>query len=103
MSEKNRKIKKHEKDDSLERDVDYTVSKKSFFGDRLKYLMFLLAFPDDRSRSIDLICLFILVEHFFDLKVVWLVFLLMVVKELLRFAYNLLAVLRSAWWENKFE
>lgn len=76
---------------------------KDFVGKYLKYILFLSSFPDDRSRTIDFVCLLILIENLFNLKIVWLIFLLMFLKEFFRFIINILFVIRSRWCESKVE
>ena len=49
---------------------------KDFVEKYLKHVLFLSSFLDDRSRTIDLVCLLILFEQFFNLKIVWLYFVL---------------------------
>ena len=76
---------------------------KDFVEKYLKHVLFLSSFLDDRSRTIDLVCLLILFEQFFNLKIVWLYFVLLLLKEFFRFIINVLTVIRSGWYENKIE
>ena len=76
---------------------------KDFVEKHLKHVLFLSSFLDDRSRTIDLVCLLIFFEQFFNLKIVWLYFVLLLLKELFRFIINVLTVIRSGWYENKIE
>jgi len=103
LIEKTIKIKDEINVELSEKNADKLGGEKFFWGDYRRYIVFLSTVLDDRSRSIDLICLLILAEHYFNLKIVWVVFILMVLKELSRFAFNMFFLLRSAWWENKFE
>ena len=76
---------------------------KDFVEKHLKHVLFLSSFLDDRSRTIDLVCLLIFFEQFFNLKIVWLYFVLLLLKEFFRFIINVLTVIRSGWYENKIE
>lgn len=100
LTEKNLKIR----DDIIEVVHDDEVKLdgvKNFVGKNLKYMLFLSAFPDDRARTIDLICLLIIIEQYFNVNIIWLIFVLMVLKELIRFLIHVLFVIRSGWVEGK--
>lgn len=89
--------------DSSDNAVTKPDNVRGFLGKYLKYVLFVSTFPDDRSRTIDLVCLLVLIEHVFDLKFVWPIFILMVLKELFRFIINVFFVLRTDWCESKVE
>ena len=60
-------------------------------------------FLDHRSRTIDLICLLLLVEQFTSVFVTWIVFLGFVIKEFLLFAASFYVVVLRGWAEKELE
>lgn len=68
---------------------------------RSKYAHYLGAFLDDRARSVDFICLIILLEIFFPINISWLLFLLIVAKYFIIFTGTFYIVAKGGWAENK--
>ncbi len=64
---------------------------------------FINNFLDHRSRTIDLICLLLLVEQFTPVFVTWIVFLGFVIKEFLLFSASFYVVARRGWAEKEME
>lgn len=58
-------------------------------------------FLDDRARSVDFICLLIVIEIYTEFSVTWLIFLLLLVKQFLIFAGSFYAVVMCGWAEKK--
>ena len=103
LTEKNLKVRDDINEADLENDEVKLDAVKIFVGKSLIYMLFLSAFPDDRARTIDLICLLILIEQYFNVNIIWLIFVIMVLKEFFRFLIHILFVIRSGWVESKVE
>ena len=58
---------------------------------------------DDRARTVDLVCLLVLIEMYFSLNMVWFVFLLMVMKQAIVCAGSFYIVVWGGWVEGKVE
>jgi|GEM_PF-1711205 len=86
-----------------------TVSSASVRPERVlsgafeKIRIFSNNFLDHRSRTIDLICLLLLVEQFTSVFVTWIIFLGFVVKESLSFAASFYVVVKRGWAEKELE
>ena len=102
LIKKNLKIKRINQSNIQNHEVDID-SAKDFFSKNLKLTHFLSSFLDDRSRTIDLTCLLILIEQFLSVHIVWLVFIFMIMKEFFRFLINMFFVIMSGWCESKVE
>ena len=100
---KNLALKNDKTHSETENDKVKSDSAKDFVEKYLKNILFLSSFLDDRSRTIDMVCLLIFLEQFFNLKIVWLYFVLLILKEIFRFIINVLIVVRDGWYENKVE
>jgi phosphatidylglycerophosphate synthase len=73
---------------------------------RLKYKKFydfMFSYLDDRARTIDLICLVILLELCFPLNLSWLFFLLLVVKWSIVFLASVYVLYKGGWAETNME
>jgi len=60
-------------------------------------------FPDDRARTVDLICLFIILVMFTQLDLAWAIYLIyfvFIAKKGLSFLYGLFLVYKKGWIEN---
>ena len=66
-----------------------------------KYKNLFMGFLDDRARSVDFICLIILMEILFPINISWLVFLLIVVKYFIIFAVSIYIIGKGSWAENE--
>ena len=66
-----------------------------------KYKNLFMGFLDDRARSVDLICLIILLEIVFPINISWLVFLLIVVKYFIIFVASIYMIGKGSWAENE--
>ncbi|MGB2601657.1 MAG: CDP-alcohol phosphatidyltransferase family protein, partial [Candidatus Omnitrophota bacterium] len=77
-------------------------SKKSVLNERLeKVRQFANNFLDHRSRTIDFICLLLLIETFTSIFVTWIIFLGFVVKEFLLFTASFYVVVKRGWVERE--
>ena len=66
-----------------------------------KYIYYLSNFLDDRGRSVDFICLIILLELFSLVNISWILFLLIVIKYFIIFTGGFYKVGRGGWAENE--
>jgi len=66
-----------------------------------KYINYLRNFLDDRGRSVDFICLIILLELFSLVNISWILFLLIVIKYFFIFTGSFYKVARGGWAENE--
>ena len=66
-----------------------------------KYVKLFKSFLDDRARSVDLICLIILLEMLYNFNISWIVFLLILMKYFIIFIGSFYMVAKSEWAENK--
>ena len=57
-------------------------------------------FLDDRARSVDLICLIILLELFYSFNISWIIFLLILFKHFILFIVSFYKVGKGGWVEN---
>lgn len=60
-------------------------------------------FLDDRARTVDFICLVLILELFTSLTIAWLIFLVIVVKRALIFSANFYLIARGGWVEKKLQ
>ena len=66
-----------------------------------KYKNLFMGFLDDRARSVDFICLIILMEILFPINISWLVFLLIVMKYFIIFAGSIYIIGTGSWAEGE--
>jgi hypothetical protein len=66
-----------------------------------KYKNLFIGFLDDRARSVDLICLIILLEIVFPINISWIVFLLILVKNFIIFTAPIYIIGKGGWVENE--
>jgi phosphatidylglycerophosphate synthase len=66
-----------------------------------KYIYYLSNFLDDRARSVDFICLIILLDLFSLVNISWILFLLIVIKYFIIFTGGFYKVARGGWAENE--
>tara|TARA_B100000315_G_scaffold40571_1_gene35416 strand:- start:1357 stop:2229 length:873 start_codon:yes stop_codon:yes gene_type:complete len=66
-----------------------------------KYKNLFIGFLDDRARSVDLICLIILLEIVFPINISWIFFLLIVVKYFIIFVASIYIIGKGGWVENE--
>jgi len=59
-----------------------------------------LGFLDDRARSVDFICLIILLELLYSFNIIWVIFLLILIKHFIIFIISLYKVSKGGWVEN---
>ena len=75
--------------------------KSGILGKYEKYSKYLSSFLDPRARSVDFICLLILLEIIFQINVTWIIFLLLLMKQLLIFIASFYIVGKGGWAENE--
>ena len=68
-----------------------------------KYYDIMFSCLDDRARTMDLICLVILLELYFPLNISWTFFLLLVVKWSVVFFATVYILCKGGWAENNME
>jgi len=68
-----------------------------------KYYDIMFNYLDDRARTIDLICIVILLELYFPLNLSWIFFLLLVVKWSVVFLATVYVLSKGGWAENNLE
>lgn len=66
----------------------------------VKIKKYFLGFLDDRARSVDFICLIILLELLYSFNIVWVIFLLILIKYFIIFIISLYNVSKGGWVEN---
>jgi len=66
----------------------------------VKIKKFFLGFLDDRARSVDFICLIILLELLYSFNIIWVIFLLILIKYFIIFFISLYNVSKGGWVEN---
>lgn len=66
-----------------------------------KYINIFKGFLDDRARSVDFICLIILLEILFQINVSWLIFFLIVIKSFIIFMALFYIIGKGNWAENE--
>jgi hypothetical protein len=71
---------------------------KNLYG---KYKNIFMAFLDDRARSVDFICLIILLEIIFPINISWIIFLLIVMKYFIIFAGSIYIIGTGSWAEGE--
>ena len=67
-----------------------------------KVFSFIRNFLDERSRTVDFVCLLILLEVFTPIFVTWIIFLGFTIKRLLVFSASFYLITRGGWVEEKF-
>lgn len=75
-------------------------AKSGILGKYEKYSKYLSSFLDPRARSVDFICLLILIEIFSPLSITWFIFILLVVKGFLQFISGYYAAIKGGWVER---
>ena len=81
------------------------VSKKEEFqtpGKYSKYSQRLSTFLDPRARSVDFICLLILIEMISSTSVTWIIFSAFIVKGFLQFLGGYYSLIKKGWVEETF-
>ena len=70
---------------------------------RLRYIYdrYIVGFLDDRSRSVDFICLIILLELHFSINISHIIFILLLVKYIIIFAGSFYLVSKGGWIEHQ--
>jgi len=58
------------------------------------------SFPDDRSRTVDLVCLLIILELNGGISLSWIIFLLFFIKKFILFIYSIYAIVNKNWAEQ---
>ena len=66
-----------------------------------KYINIFRGFLDDRARSVDFICLIILLEIFTPINISWIIFLLIVMKYFIIFAASFYIIGKGSWAEGE--
>lgn len=97
------KLKKNNNQSNFNNNETKSNNPKDYLGKYLKYILFLSSFLDDRSRNIDFFCFLIFIEKYLNLDIVWLIFISMILKELLRSIINITFIIKSGWCETKVE
>jgi len=93
--------KKNQKNNNI--DADHTkkaIAKANVLGKYSKYYYYLSSFLDARARSVDLICLIIIIEVFTSISITWIIFILFLVKGLIIFAGSLYITIKKNWVEK---
>jgi hypothetical protein len=70
---------------------------------RVYIIKFLYSFLDSRARTVDLICLIVLFELYIPLRVTWIIFVFLVLKQLLITVGSFYIFLRDNWLESIVE
>jgi len=65
------------------------------------YDKYIVGFLDDRARSVDFICLIILLEMLFPLNISWVIFLLLLIKFAIIFFGSFYLIGKGGWVENE--
>jgi len=77
--------------------------KRSVLGKHLVWFNRLNSFLDSRARNVDFICLLILIETFSKLSVVWIIFLLFLIKGFVLFLGSYFVTIRKRVVEKKLD
>lgn len=97
LQDKSQKSVEHNKDIHPKQSDDV----KLFVGKYYKYIKKISLLPDDRARTVDFICLLILVEQHFNLHLSWVIFILMIIKDSCRFFVHLALMMSGLWVDSK--
>jgi hypothetical protein len=97
LKDKSKKLAYYDKDYHHKQSDDV----KLFVGKYYKYIKNISLLPDDRARTVDFICLLILVEQHFNLHVSWFIFILMIIKDSCRFFVHLGLIKSGLWVDSK--
>ena len=97
-SEKN--VSSFQDNDSQDKNQD-NININSLERSYGKYKNLFMGFLDDRARSVDLICLIILLEIVFPINISWIFFLLIVVKYFIIFVASIYIIGKGGWVENE--
>jgi len=89
--------------DATTSDVIYEDAKASILGKYKKYSKYFSNFLDPRARSVDFICLLILIEIFTVASITWIIFLAFVLKGLLQFVGGYYITIKKSWIEKSRE
>ena len=79
--------------------LDNNPKIKIGFYNKLRKLFF--GFLDDRARSVDFICLIILLELLYSFNISWVIFLLILIKYFIIFLFSFYKVYKKNWAENR--
>jgi phosphatidylglycerophosphate synthase len=93
------KRKNSEVDSSSEKENAGNILKSKY----KKYYDIMFSYLDDRARTMDLICLVILLELYFPLNISWIIFLLLVVKWSVVFLASVYVLCKGGWAESNME
>ncbi len=81
-------------------DRKYKCATSSIFGMHNKYYKYFVSFLDDRARTVDLICFFILVEMFSRISITWIIFIAFIIKGFLMFIGGYYIIIKKGWVEK---
>jgi len=87
-------------------DTDQTKkvnAKADVLGTYSKYYYYLSSFLDARARSVDFICLVILVEMFTNISITWIIFILLLVKAFIIFLGGFYVTIKKDWVERSLD
>lgn len=96
-----RQIDKHKNNKTKNVVMDKSGEKLKLENSRLKY--FLLNFLDDRARTVDFICLLIVIEINTSIFISWVIFSLLLLKQFLIFSGSFFLVAKCKWAETELE
>ncbi|MBF0380671.1 MAG: CDP-alcohol phosphatidyltransferase family protein [Magnetococcales bacterium] len=82
---------------------DVSASNKSTQSFARKTYNSISSYMDDRARTVDLICLLMLIELYSTMNITWMVFLLLVIKQWIICAGSFYIVVQGQWVENKVQ
>ncbi len=92
---------KIQKNTNIDTDQTKTINAKTdILGKYSKYYYYLSSFLDARARSVDLVCLIIIIEVFTSISVTWVIFILFLVKGLIIFTGSLYITTKKDWAEK---
>lgn len=81
-------------------DEIYAKAKAGILGKYNRYSRYFSNFLDARARSVDFICLLILIEVFTSLSITWIIFIIFVTKGLLQFIGSYYITINKGWVEK---
>jgi len=78
-------------------------AKANVLGKYGDYYNFFSSFLDARARSVDLICLVILVEMFTNISITWIIFILFLIKAFIIFLGGFYITIKKDWVERSLD
>ena len=78
-------------------------AKLEVLGKNKKYYEYFASFLDARARSVDFICLLILIEIFTNFSITWIIFIAFVLKGFVSFIGGMYLVIKRGWVEKSLE